>query len=290
MSSSKSILKVAIMLYLCVFLTGAPFVISSIAKITMKKVDKELKVITIVKGDTLWDLAEKWLKDPFKWKEFQKYNDYTNPDLIYPGEKMQIPIEVAEKIKEDIEKRVEKIEAELPKVSSELSEAGQRIAAELNKLKAAIGELEEKISTINLRRINRAIARLEESNEAIRQDIQALKDAVEELSKKSVGPDSINQVRSDIEKISASLDTLEEAVKGMTTQTSENTESVKTVTTQISQNRESLSKLEKQVATIENEMAGKTEEPNKNKRMVAILTALAGSVAWFVVSSMSRAD
>ena len=48
-------------------------------------------LITIVKGDTLWDLATKHLEDPLKWPEFKQYNDFTNPDQIYPDEMMRIP-------------------------------------------------------------------------------------------------------------------------------------------------------------------------------------------------------
>jgi hypothetical protein len=40
----------------------------------------------IKKGDTLWDLAFKFLGDPFKWSQLWHQNQYiTNPNLIYPG-------------------------------------------------------------------------------------------------------------------------------------------------------------------------------------------------------------
>jgi len=40
-------------------------------------------------GDTLWDIADHFFKDPFKWVKIWERNLYiTNPDLIYPGNKI----------------------------------------------------------------------------------------------------------------------------------------------------------------------------------------------------------
>ncbi len=47
---------------------------------------------TIKKGDTLWDISNAFYKDPFLWPLLWKANPYiTNPDLIYPGNKLAIP-------------------------------------------------------------------------------------------------------------------------------------------------------------------------------------------------------
>jgi hypothetical protein len=47
----------------------------------------------VKKGDTLWDLAKEYLKDPFKWPEvFSRNSDIVeNPQWIYPGENIRIP-------------------------------------------------------------------------------------------------------------------------------------------------------------------------------------------------------
>jgi LysM repeat protein len=46
----------------------------------------------VKKGDTLWDLANEYLKDPFRWPEvFQRNTDVVeNPHWIYPGEVIRI--------------------------------------------------------------------------------------------------------------------------------------------------------------------------------------------------------
>jgi len=44
------------------------------------------KPYVVKKGDTLWDIADHFFKDPYKWLKVWERNLYiTNPDLIYPG-------------------------------------------------------------------------------------------------------------------------------------------------------------------------------------------------------------
>lgn len=46
---------------------------------------------TIIRHDTLWDISERFLRDPFKWPYLWKLNPYIkNPDLIYPGDVVKV--------------------------------------------------------------------------------------------------------------------------------------------------------------------------------------------------------
>lgn len=90
------------------------------AKITPKPVekDKKVEVIIIKKGDTLWDLARVLYKDPYMWKKFQELNVISDPNLIYPGEKLVISVEDAKKIKEILEKKVIEVKEEIKEVEA----------------------------------------------------------------------------------------------------------------------------------------------------------------------------
>jgi nucleoid-associated protein YgaU len=46
----------------------------------------------VVKGDTLWDIAETYVKDPFRYPELAELSKIKNPDLIYPYDLVRIRI------------------------------------------------------------------------------------------------------------------------------------------------------------------------------------------------------
>ena len=57
-----------------------------------KPAPKKKRVIThvVVKGDTLWDIAERYVKDPYRYPELARLSGIKNPDLIYPGDIVRI--------------------------------------------------------------------------------------------------------------------------------------------------------------------------------------------------------
>jgi hypothetical protein len=63
------------------------FVLSGL---TQEAKEKE-GVYTIQRGDTLWDISSKFLKDPFLWPKLWQKNPYiTNPHWIYPGNTVRL--------------------------------------------------------------------------------------------------------------------------------------------------------------------------------------------------------
>lgn len=89
----------------------------------------DVKVHIIERGDTLWDLAGKYLKNPFLWPQIWEANKYiTDAHWIYPGDPLMIPIPV-EAVGEQIagaEAAAAEVEEKLP----EVEEAEARAEAE----------------------------------------------------------------------------------------------------------------------------------------------------------------
>jgi LysM repeat protein len=53
--------------------------------------DGETQVYTVQKGDTLWDLSQKFLASPWYWPKIWSLNSYIeNPHWIYPGNKIKV--------------------------------------------------------------------------------------------------------------------------------------------------------------------------------------------------------
>lgn len=74
---------------------------------------------TIKRGDTLWDISGRFLKDPFKWRVVWRLNPFIkNPNLIYPWQIIRLlPVEPVGEIPPGLlEERVEEVEpvAETP--------------------------------------------------------------------------------------------------------------------------------------------------------------------------------
>jgi hypothetical protein len=52
---------------------------------------EEGQIYTIKKGDTLWDISQRFIDDPYYWPNVWSNNpDITNPHLIFPGQKIRI--------------------------------------------------------------------------------------------------------------------------------------------------------------------------------------------------------
>lgn len=95
-----------------------------------------VKEYIVKKGDTLWDISSKYLGSPMEWPRLWKFNNrkevvaitnkpIVNPDLIYPGQKILIPLlkEVTAKrsIGKPLVKPNKSLNEELKKLTSPIS-------------------------------------------------------------------------------------------------------------------------------------------------------------------------
>ena len=283
MKMMKSILRFSLILYLCVLLTGASYILTASAKITPNPDMEGTTLITIVKGDTLWDLATKHLEDPLKWPEFKKYNTFTNPDWIYPDEMLRIPAKMVEEIIEvAVEKDMVTLE-ELEMVKAELAamearamaaeEAAGVTAADVTAIKMMVDDLiaRQKKVEKGLKGVQEGLAGLPEV--AAKLNASLMEHAEASKKKISRAHKEVEAARGDIKELRKTVKEKHKA--GMEAAKA----SDEMLAAGIKANADSLDKLHTM-------HRGATEEPNKSKRTLAFLTTLAGTAAWFAISAI----
>lgn len=66
------------------------FILSASADV-LKLAENAPKSYVVIKGDTLWDISAKFLKDPWLWPKLWRVNpEIENPHLIYPGDQLNL--------------------------------------------------------------------------------------------------------------------------------------------------------------------------------------------------------
>jgi hypothetical protein len=70
---------------------------------SLPRAEEALQEITVNAGDTMWSIANKFLKDPQRWPEIVKYNKLStsDPTIALPGTRIRLPVTL---IKEEYRK------------------------------------------------------------------------------------------------------------------------------------------------------------------------------------------
>ena len=277
----RGTLKLALILYICAALSGV-YILSASARITPHEGDDETMLITIEKGDTLWDLCQEHLKDPLRWRELSKYNDFTNPHLIYPGEKLRIPLSMAKDAVEIAEGELQQQREELEKLKVELAESEavrDKLEAEIKalnknsiKLEAQLKELEAslKSQTELMQAVtgsgNEIASGLKESLEANK---KAILDAIARLDEHLAGIDKmIKEHKMAAEATQAIIESIQADVK--------------TLLTHVETDQKAIN----EVKMMLKDAKGVHEEASTSKRALVFLTTVAAGIGWFAINAI----
>ena len=281
MKMIKGTLKLALVLYICAALSGV-YVLSASAKITPHEGDDSTRIITIVKGDTLWDLCQTHLEDPLRWRELSKYNDFTNPHLIYPGEKLRIPLAMLKEAKVVAEEELAAQQAELQRLKVELAESEatrDKLEAEINGLNRSMDELKAQIEALeaSLKSQEKLMAAVSESGDAVSSSI---KEAL--AANKAAIIDQIAHLDMHLEEAAKMLEAQQTQAKATHELIEAIQENVKMFLAQIEANQKAIN----EVKMILEDAKGVHEELSTSKRALVFLTTVAAGIGLFAINTI----
>ena len=281
MKMIRATLKLTLVLYICAALSGV-YVLSASAKITPHTGDDDTMLIAIVKGDTLWALCQQHLKDPLRWQELKKYNDFTNPHLIYPGEQLRIPVAMAKEVVETVEQEVVVQQEELERLRVELAESEatrDKLMADINELNQNMGGLQEKLKALesSLKSQEKLADAVNQSSDTVSSNVKkalaankaALLDQIAHLDMHLKGFEKLHEEQKMSMKATHELI---EAIQG----------SVATLLQQIEMNQKGISELKMMIKDTKDVH----EEVSSSKRALVVLTTLAAGIGWFAINAI----
>ncbi len=281
MKMIRGTLKLALILYICAALSGV-YVLSASAKITPHDGDDNTMLITIVKGDTLWDLCQQHLKDPLRWRELSKYNDFTNPHLIYPGEHLRIPVAMVKELVEVAEEDLASSQEELERLKVELAESEatrDKLESEISGLNESMGQLKAQLKALedSLKSQEQLIDAVGQSGEVIALSFKevltankdAILDAISGLDERLKALGKMHEKRKmEAEKTLARVETIQTHVKTLLTSVENNQKAIR------------------EVKMILENAKGVHEELSSSKRGWVFLTTVAAGIGLFAINAI----
>ena len=281
MKMIRGTLKLALILYVCAALSGV-YVLSASARISPHEGDDDTMLVTIVKGDTLWHLCQEHLKDPLRWRELSKYNDFTNPHLIYPGEELRIPVSMAKEAVEVAEEELVEYQAELERLKVELAESEatrDKLEAEISGLNESMAQLKAQLMALedSLKSQERLMDAVSQSSDAV---ASGIKEALE-MNKAAI-LDQIAHLDEHLEAAASMLEEREMNAKATHELIEAIQENVKMFLTAVESNQKAIS----EVKMILENAKGVHEELSSSKRALVFLTTVAAGIGLFAINAM----
>ena len=282
MKMIKATLKLALILYICAALSGV-YVLSASARITPHDGDESTTLITIEKGDTLWHLCQEHLKDPLRWRELSKYNDFTNPHLIYPGEKLRIPVAMmkeveeelgaeGEKLKLDLEKATEEAK-ELQKKVEELGAEGKQLRLDLEKATEEAKKLSDELKSQEVLLKESVAASVDGVTSALTKSLEAHQEAIQK--KMNQANRRVNALEKMLTEQNAVIEEAQKKLMAIH-------QSTEALLKQIEMNQQGIAEIKRLIE----DAKGFHEKPSPGKRALVFVTTVAAGIGWFAIKAI----
>jgi len=286
--------KLAVILVLSLLLTGLTCVGISRAQISKEDVDFEvLATVTMVKGDTLWDLAEKYYNDPYGWDRILQMNRIPDERRISIGTVIYIPVEDAKRIVKEVEKKIEEKKVVVDVTAAELAELKAEVEDLRKKLKKCQAENKRLAKALkDCRAKNKKLTKaLEEKNAMIK-----AKDAtIAELQA------MLEDVKATVEKIKEDADLMAQEQKRRSASQARKDELIDELEAKLRRQRREIEELEEANRKLKSKIGAaehvcgpncpmhaqkkpakprKLEKADPGARAAALAIALLGSILW----------
>ena len=218
-------MKRILSLGLVVFLGFVPL---SFGKIIQKELrEGEYEIITIQKGDTLWDLAGKYVGKCYEWPSLEDHNKFTDPHWIYPGEKLaigikdgRVVIKKPSELEEDLKTQLARTQAELKKKEAELAKMREEMermkVLSKEELERLLSEKEAELSKLSKEKgvsveKDSLIEQLKEEIEQLRKEIERLKGKPIEVKEREIIKEVVSaEEKARREKLESDVSSLKE--------------------------------------------------------------------------------
>ena len=281
MKMITSTLRLTLLLYLCAALSGV-YVFSASARITPKEEEEGTVLITIEKGDTLWDLCQEHLENPLRWRELSKYNDFSDPHWIYPGEKLRIPLSMVPEIEKEVAKKVVVDQEELEKLQVELKESEATQAKLMDKIKglnASTADLQKQIKALenSLKSRDKLLNAVKKANTDAATDVKKLV-----RSSRNALQKQLNNLNGNLDSSNKMVAALQNDLKATQEHIGNIQGDVKTALTNIEANQKAISELKMMI----NDAKGVHEEVSSTKRALVFITTVAAGIGWFAINAI----
>ena len=281
MKMIRGTLKLTLILYICAALSGV-YILSASARITPHEGDDDTMLITIEKGDTLWDLCQEHLKDPLRWRELSKYNDFTNPHLIYPGEKLRIPLAMAKNVVQIAEDELAELREKLASLGEELDALNAKQkekAAREQELLDKIKELQSQLKDAKEQADSEKVIN-KQFDDFVQNTNKQFDDFVQNTNKQF--DDFVQKVEAQADETKKQVETVKSELKATDEHITSLQTDVKTLLAQIETNQKAIN----EVRMILKDAKGVHEEPSTSKRALVFLTTVAAGIGWFAINAI----